>query len=114
MQLISDITNSLSVQGVKKIVLFGSYAYGQPTNDSDLDLIVITNDEFIPRSNKEKMELHHKYNKLIKPYRKQISIDLLVYTKVMFSKLLETGSLFSQEINQKGKVLYEEFNKGMA
>jgi hypothetical protein len=38
-----------------------------------------------------------------------IPIDMLVYTKLMYQKLQESGSLFTREINQKGKVLYEAF-----
>jgi len=34
----------------------------------------------------------------------------MVYTKLMYEKLLESGSLFTKEINQKGKILYEAIN----
>ena len=33
---------------VEKIILFGSYAYGDPTDESDLDILVVTGDDFIP------------------------------------------------------------------
>ena len=108
--IINNITETLKHEGVEKIILFGSYAYGAPTKDSDLDIIVITADNYMPTSNREKMDLHHKYNLLIKKFRKVIPIDLMVYTKLMYQKLLESGSLFTKEINQKGKVLYEANN----
>jgi len=31
-----------------KVILFGSHAWGEPTENSDIDLIVVTNDAFIP------------------------------------------------------------------
>jgi predicted nucleotidyltransferase len=94
----------------EKIILFGSYAYGVPDEESDIDIIVITRDEYMPETNREKMQIHHLYNPLIKKFRKYMPIDLIVYTKTMFVKLQETGNYFSQEINQNGKVLYEAVN----
>ena len=108
--IIINITEALKDKGVEKIILFGSYAYGKPTEDSDLDIIVVTTDNFMPTTNREKMELHHKYNHLINKFRRVIPIDMLVYTRLMYEKLLESGSLFTKEINQKGKVLYEAIN----
>ena len=32
-----------------KIILFGSYAYGTPNEDSDVDLYVVTNDEYLTK-----------------------------------------------------------------
>jgi predicted nucleotidyltransferase len=113
-QIINGITDTLKGQGVEKIILFGSYAYGMPNDDSDLDIIVVTSDNYMPASNREKMELHHKYNLLIRNFRKEIPIDMLVYTRLMYQKVQESGNLFTSEINQKGKVLYEAIDKGMA
>ena len=109
-QIISSITDTLKVEGVEKIILFGSYASGIPSMDSDLDIIVVTTDNFMPSTNRQKMELHHKYNLLIKEFRKVLPIDLLVYTKLMYRELQESGSIFTYEINRKGKVLYEAAN----
>ncbi|MFA6126157.1 MAG: nucleotidyltransferase domain-containing protein [Bacteroidales bacterium] len=113
-QIINGITDTLKGQGVERIILFGSYAYGVPNEDSDLDIIVVTSDDYMPASNREKMELHHKYNLLIRKFRKDIPIDMLVYTRLMYQKVQESGNLFTREINQKGKVLYEAIDKGMA
>lgn len=108
--MINSITNTLKDEGVDKIILFGSYAYGNPTQDSDLDIIVVTTDDYLPTTNREKMDLHHKYNHKIRQYRAIIPIDLLVYTKKMYQKLLESGSIFTNEIRLKGKVVYEAIN----
>jgi predicted nucleotidyltransferase len=105
--IINSITETLKDEGVDRIILFGSYAYGKPTPDSDLDIIVVTTDEYMPTTNREKMELHHKYNNKIRQFRAIIPIDLLVYTKQMYHKLLKSGSMFTEEISRKGKVVYE-------
>lgn len=108
--IINRITDTLKDEGVDRIILFGSYAYGTPTPNSDLDIIIVTNDDYMPTTNREKMELHHKYNNKIRQFRAIIPIDLLVYTKQMYHKLLESGSIFTEEINRKGKVIYEAIN----
>jgi len=113
-QIIAGITDTLKIEGVEKIILFGSHAYGNPNEYSDLDIIVVTTDNYMPTTNREKMELHHKYNLLIKKFRRDIPIDMLVYTKLTYQKLQESASMFTNEINQKGKILYEAVNPGMA
>jgi predicted nucleotidyltransferase len=113
-QIINNITDTLIDEGVEKIILFGSYAHGRPNEDSDLDIIVVTPDNYMPSTNREKMELHHKYNLLIRNFRKVIPINMLVYIKLTYHEMEESGSLFINEINRKGKVLYEAINHGMA
>ncbi len=107
-KIIKDISLNLQKQPVLKIILFGSVAYKESNDDSDIDIIVVTPDNFIPETNHDRMQLHHKYNELIKNYKKITPIDLLVYTKKMFNQLQESNNLFSREINSKGKILYEK------
>jgi predicted nucleotidyltransferase len=109
-QLIEEITRILKEEGAQKVILFGSYASGNPEEESDLDLLVITPGDFIPASNREKMDLHHQFNSKIKSFRSFIPIDLLVYTRAMFEKAMDSPNLFFREIQTKGKVLYEAVN----
>jgi predicted nucleotidyltransferase len=39
--ILSEITTTLKQFGIEKIILFGSFAYGTPNMDSDIDLLVI-------------------------------------------------------------------------
>ncbi|HPR33506.1 MAG TPA: nucleotidyltransferase domain-containing protein [Prolixibacteraceae bacterium] len=109
-QDIPAIVEALKKASPEKIILFGSFAYGTPTENSDLDLIIITKDEHIPSSFSEKMKLYHTFNPLIREFRKSTPIDLIIYTKGMYQALQERGSMFAREIQQKGKVLYESIN----
>jgi uncharacterized protein len=113
-QYIPLIVEELKKAEPEKIILFGSYAYGQPNDDSDLDIIVVTQEDITPISNHDKMKIHHKFNKYLKVFRQQIPIDLIVYTKSMYEKLENSENSFFAEINQKGKVLYEANDKRMA
>ncbi len=86
----------------EKIILFGSYAYGKPTYDSDVDLLVIW-DTDTPRK-----ERHLAVARLLRP--RVFALDLLVRTPQEIKSGLETGNFFLEEIVSQGKVLYERRN----
>ena len=100
-----DILNALAPLNLEKVILFGSYAYGTPHKNSDIDLYVVTNDEFTPQSYKEKRALVWKISQTILDIRKKYAIDLLVHTKEMHQKFVELQSSFATEILERGKVL---------
>lgn len=84
--------------GPEKVILFGSYAYGEPREDSDLDILVIkdTNDDRFRRTREIR-----KYLRGIK-----IPIDILVYTKAEVEEWKDTKSAFITQIMRNGRVLY--------
>jgi len=111
---IDQITESLRELNPYLVLLFGSYAYGTPHEDSDIDLLVVTRDDFMPSSFDERSEIHLAISKKIRPIMQQIAVDLLVYTLPMYQKFIELNSSFAKEITQKGIVLYEGYNKTVA
>jgi len=94
----------------EKIILFGSYAYGIPTENSDLDILVVTGDDIIPSSFSEKSQIYLRISKSISDIKSKFPIDLIVHTKAMHQKFIELNSLFARELLTKGKVLYEKNN----
>ena len=106
-QIIYRIVNRLKGINPDKVILFGSYAWGDPHGESDLDIIVVTNDDIMPKNYKEKMEIYLKVSTLLSEFKKQTPIDLVVRTRPMYNKFLKLGSAFSKEILKKGKILYE-------
>ncbi|MEI6057063.1 MAG: nucleotidyltransferase domain-containing protein [Lentisphaerota bacterium] len=102
-----EIVQRLKALNPEKIILFGSYAYGSPTKDSDIDLYVVTNDNFIPQSFKENMEIKLKVANQLKSLQAIIPIDTITHTKQMSEKFIELNSSFSREIFQKGIYLYD-------
>jgi len=90
-----------------KIILFGSHAWGEPDEDSDIDMYVVTKDEYIPKNFKEKMDIKAAFAEALRDIRKKNPIDLIVHTKTMHRRFLEMGSMFSRDLRQKGIVLYE-------
>ena len=101
-ELKKDIVNSLMPLKPDKIILFGSYAYGKPTEDSDIDLYVVTNDDFIPQSWKEKNQLYLSVSKLLREFRKYMAIDLIVHSKSMYKVFKDTNSSFYKYDIKKG------------
>ena len=97
-----EIVERLKPLEPEKIILFGSYANGKPTSDSDIDLYVVTNDDFIPESWNEKNEIYLTVSRKIRDLRRQVPIDLIVHTKKMHEKFVQLNSFFGREINQKG------------
>jgi predicted nucleotidyltransferase len=82
----------------EKIILFGSYAYGNPSPDSDVDLLVIM--PFEGREVRKAVDI------LMKVHAR-FALDLLVRTPEKVKERLEMGDFFMKEIIAKGKVLYE-------
>jgi predicted nucleotidyltransferase len=81
-----------------KIILFGSYAYGQPTEDSDVDMLIIM--PFEERS-------AHKSAEIATVTHPHFAVDLLVRTPEQVKARLDPGDFFIREIVENGKVLYE-------
>ena len=98
-QEIIDRLNSLNIY---KIILFGSYAYGKPNKDSDIDLYVVTNEDYIPQNWKEKNSLYLKVSKPLRDLRKNVAIDLMVHTKKMYEQFKKNNSSFYRYDISKG------------
>mgnify|MGYP000904258081 CR=1 FL=1 len=97
-----EIVKRLKPLNPYKVILFGSYAYGTPSEDSDIDLYVVTNDDFIPQSWKEKSNIHLKITRALRDLLQTYPTDLITHTKAMHHKFIETNSSFANEILTKG------------
>jgi len=82
----------------QRVILFGSHAYGQPSLDSDVDLLVVMPFEGSSREQAAKIR-----SRIDTP----VALDLLVRTPEQLSERLAMDDFFMQEITQQGKVLYE-------
>lgn len=85
-----------------KVILFGSYAYGEPHKDSDVDLYIVTNDDFFPKDFEEKSALYAKFSRALDDIYKQKPIDIIVHTKPMYEKFVEMNSSFARQILTNG------------
>lgn len=85
----------------EKIILFGSYAYGKPGSDSDVDLLVVMTFEGSP-FRQAGIILDR-----VLPQVGVMPLDLLVGTAEHVNNRLAIGDRFMREILQRGKVMYE-------
>lgn len=82
-----------------KVILFGSYAKGDPTPESDADLLVVMNHQ------KSALETSSEISLSV---RHTIPLDIIVRSPQMIKERLEQGDYFIQSIIEHGKVLYEQ------
>ncbi|MBI2304902.1 MAG: nucleotidyltransferase domain-containing protein [Chloroflexi bacterium] len=88
--------------GPQKVILFGSYAYGEPHPDSDLDLLIIkeTPERFMDR--------WVAIRRLLSDPHRHIPLETLVLTPQEVQERQARSDQFVEEILTKGWVLYEE------
>jgi predicted nucleotidyltransferase len=84
--------------GAEKVILFGSYAQGTASPDSDVDLLIVVpfNGRSVDKSVQIRLKLHPTF-----------PVDLLVRTPEKIRQRLQIGDHFIKDILQEGKVLYE-------
>jgi predicted nucleotidyltransferase len=80
-----------------KIVLFGSYAYGTPHLESDVDMLVV-----MPASNEIGKSV-----RITLAFDPPFALDLIVRTPQHIARGLEEGDSFLRKVMEKGRVLYE-------
>ncbi len=105
---LNRILFELKTINAKLIIVFGSFAGNNLTHDSDLDLLVVLDEDKIPASYDEKLEMKLRVRKAIRKINKEIAIDLLVYTIPEYKAFIESKSSFSKELKETGKIVYEK------
>ena len=99
-----DIIEHISrVEKPYKVFLFGSYAYGHPDADSDIDLLVVLDRDTPPRNFEERSQNYLSISRALRDIEREIPIDLIVYTKSEFERFAQLDSQFSRKILKEGK-----------
>jgi predicted nucleotidyltransferase len=100
LRFLPEITRRiLAVSDPEKIILFGSYARGDNTTDSDLDLLVVMKYVESPRS--ESIRLRRALRGLLVP------VDVIVVTTEQMDRYGNTAGLIYQSAQAEGKLVYE-------
>lgn len=84
----------------ERIILFGSYAYGTPGPDSDIDLLIIKD---TPERLMKRMVT---VRRILTDPKRMVALEAIVLTPQELSQQLAKGNQFIQEIVEKGKILY--------
>jgi predicted nucleotidyltransferase len=83
----------------EKIILFGSYAYGDPTPDSDVDLLIIM------ETDKSSKDRSWAVSRLLMP--RQFPVDIIVKNPSEIKQAIKENDPFLNKVLTKGQVLYE-------
>lgn len=102
-EYISKIVETIKEEQPEKIILFGSYAYGRPDNESDIDLFVIKNIS-ANEIRDYRLNLKLKLWDLVK--KCNIPVDIIVDNQERMNQRINEGDMFYKEILSKGNVIY--------
>jgi predicted nucleotidyltransferase len=89
----------------ERIILFGSYAYGTPTDDSDVDMLVVMETAEHPTDAAVRIR---------RAVHAGFLWDLLVRTPQVVLQRIAWEDWFLRDIVEKGEILYEKAHAGMA
>jgi predicted nucleotidyltransferase len=112
MELNQNIVNEL-VQSIKpanpyKIILFGSYAAGTANEDSDIDLLIVLDNDEIANTLDKRAERVCLIRQLVKAINQDYSMDIIVYSRREFYNKKYDGNWFIDEIENTGRSIYEK------
>lgn len=102
-EYISKIVERIKEEQPEKIILFGSYAYGKPDNESDIDLFVIKNIS-ANEIRDFRLNLKLKLWDLVKKWN--IPVDIIVDNQERMNQRINEGDMFYKEILSKGNIIY--------
>ena len=92
----------------ERIFLFGSYAYGEPSEHSDIDLLVIKDDPRPP------IDRRLAVKRLLREENQAYTLEVLVYRPKELKDRLAWGDDFLREIVSAGEELYATPSEGRA
>jgi predicted nucleotidyltransferase len=102
-EYISLIVDKIKQENPEKIILFGSYAYGNPGKESDIDILVIKD---IDESKIRDFRIKLKTLLWDIITKEKIPVDILVDNLERINQRISDGDLFYREIMSKGNVIY--------
>jgi len=98
-----EIIERLKPLNPDKIILFGSYAYGKPNDESDIDLFLLKDDLELDDSREYEIKAHLLLRGLIQRYK--VGFDILSAPTAYINQ--REDYFYKVDILKNGKVLYE-------
>ena len=106
--VLDNLVQSLKSSDPCKIILFGSYAKGNPNENSDIDLLVILDNDRVAQTYTERLETKISIRNLVLEINREFPLDILVYSKEEFNIIKKHGNYFIDEIEKTGRIIYEK------
>ena len=105
---INQLIEALKQSDPYKIILFGSHAVGNAREDSDIDLVVILDNDDVAKTYEERLNKKLSINRLVRSINYKVPLDILVYSKQEYKIVKDYGNYFIDEIERTGKIIYEK------
>jgi predicted nucleotidyltransferase len=107
-ELLEKLVLALKASDPYKIILFGSYANGNPDENSDIDLMVILDNNHVSKTYEERLHKKVYIKSLVREINRKMPLDILVYSKEELNIIKEQGNYFIDEVERTGRTLYEK------
>ena len=102
MRQIRDWSRRLAKQfKPERIILFGSYAYGKPTEDSDVDVLVVMR---LARGQRDVQQAAAIRDRVRAPF----PMDVIVRSPQQIARRLAQGDGFVADVLRHGRLMYED------
>ncbi|MDR0485641.1 MAG: nucleotidyltransferase domain-containing protein [Elusimicrobiota bacterium] len=108
--VLNKIVRQLQPADPYKIILFGSNAKGTASKDSDIDLMVILDNDFVSKSCAERLNRNWEVKKLILDINSQYAMDVIICSRAEYQNKKDEGNFFLQAVEKTGKAIYEKDN----
>jgi len=105
---IDQLLEALKQADPFRIILFGSYVNGNQNENSDIDMVVILDNNDVAKTYDERLKKKLYINKLVRNINYKIALDILVYSKEEYKIIKNYGNYFIDEIENTGKIIYEK------
>jgi predicted nucleotidyltransferase len=106
--VLDNLVVSLKPSDPYKIILFGSYAKGNPNENSDIDLMIILDNNHVSKTYQERLDKKVFIRNLVLEINRKMPLDILVYSKEELNLIKRRGNYFIEEVEKTGKVIYEK------
>ena len=106
--VLNNLIDSLKPSDPYKIVLFGSYANGTPTEHSDIDIMVILDNDHVSKTYEERLNKKVSINNLVLDINRKVPLDILVYSREEFNIVKNYGNYLIDDVEKTGRVIYEK------
>lgn len=101
--VIQQLVDRIKQFDPEKIILFGSYAYGTPSEDSDVDLFVVKN---VTRGEIRGLRLSIRTHLRDIIYSQKVPVDLLLDNQENINERIKLGDSIYTDIMKNGRTVY--------
>jgi uncharacterized protein len=105
---IDQLLEALKQADLYRVILFGSYAKGTADENSDIDMVVILDNNDVAKTYEERQNKKLYINRLVRNINYKIALDILVYSKEEYKIVKNYRNYFIDEIENTGKIIYEK------